>query len=270
MEPKCLPFSSIPHTSALFSDFLHDFSKVKQFYARPPLSGDWWADEIQKIQYPEDRRNAVAAILERQNREFGSDETTFANIQRLRKAAPVVVTGQQVGLFGGPLFVILKALTAVKLAEKAGAVPVFWLATEDHDLEEVNSVSLPAGDHLQKFTVNVPHTEGAPVGNIAFTEEITAAVAQVEEIFGKSEVSELLAASYRKDETFGTAFGKFYARIFAGFGIILLNPLDPELHRIAQPVYREALKKSAEINQALQKRNSELESAGYHAQVKIT
>jgi bacillithiol biosynthesis cysteine-adding enzyme BshC len=270
LEPKCLPFSSIPHTSALFSDYLHHFDKVKRFYAHPPLSEGWWPDEIKKIQYPDDRRKAVAAILERQNREFGSDEKTAANIQRLRDGAPAVVTGQQVGLFGGPLFVILKAVTAVKLAEKAGAVPVFWLATEDHDLEEINSVSLPAGDHLQKFTVNVPHTVGAPVGSIAFTDEITAAVAQVEAIFGKSEVSDLLVASYRKGETFGTAFGKFYARVFAGLGIVLLNPLDPELHQIAQPVYRAALEKSTELNQALQKRNNELESAGYHAQVKIT
>ena len=168
------------------------------------------------------------------------------------------------------MFCILKALTAVTMAEKAGAVPVFWLATEDHDLEEINTVNLPAGDHLQKFTVNVPHQEGAPVGTIAFTDEITAAVAQVEAIFGKSEISELLAASYRKGETFGTAFAKFYARIFSDLGIVFLNPLDAELHRVAQPVFRAALEKSEEINQALLARNQELEAAGYHAQVKVT
>jgi bacillithiol biosynthesis cysteine-adding enzyme BshC len=270
LETECLPFSSIPHTTRLFADFLHNFDQVKQFYARPPLREDWWADEIKKIQYPAERRKAVAAILERQNHEFGAGEKTFQNIQRLREGAAAVVTGQQVGLFGGPTFCILKALTAAKMAEKSGAVPVFWLATEDHDLEEVNTVNLAAGDHLQKFTVNVPHREGAPVGTIAFTDEITAAVAQVEAIFGKSEISELLAASYRKGETFGTAFAKFYAKVFSDLGIILLNPLDAELHRIAQPVFRAALEKSDELNQALIARNQELEAAGYHAQVKVT
>jgi bacillithiol synthase len=270
LETEYLPLSSIPHTTRLFDDYLHHFDRVKEFYAQPPLRQDWWADEIKKIQYPAERRNVVAAILERQNREFGAGEKTLSNIQRLREGAAAMVTGQQVGLFGGPMFCILKALTAVTMAEKAGAVPVFWLATEDHDLEEINTVNLPAGDHLQKFTVNVPHQEGAPVGTIAFTDEITAAVAQVEAIFGKSEISELLAASYRKGETFGTAFAKFYARIFSDLGIVFLNPLDAELHRVAQPVFRAALEESEEINNALLARNQELEGAGYHAQVKVT
>jgi bacillithiol biosynthesis cysteine-adding enzyme BshC len=270
LETECLPFSSIPHTTRLFDDFLHNFDRVKQFYARPPLSQDWWAEEIQKIQYPAERRSAVTAILERQNREFGAGEKTLANIQRLRDGAPAVVTGQQVGLFGGPMFCMLKALTAAIMAEKAGAVPVFWLATEDHDFEEINTVSLPAGDHLQKFTVNVPPREGAPVGKIAFTDEITAATHQVAALFGESEISELLAASYHKSETFGTAFAKFYTKIFSDLGIVFLNPLDTELHRIARPVFRAALEKSEEINHGLLARNKELEAAGYHAQVKVT
>src|SRR5262249_45913362 len=152
LESRCLSFSRIPHTSRLFDDYLHHFDKVRQFYARPPLQHEWWQEEIKKIQYPAERRKQVAAILERQNREFGAGEKTLANIERLREGAPAMVTGQQVGLFGGPLFCVLKALTAVKLAEEADAVPVFWMATEDHDYEEINAVNFPAGDHLQKFS----------------------------------------------------------------------------------------------------------------------
>ena len=90
----------------------------------------------------------MAAILARQNEAWGGSEKTLDNIRRLRAGAASVVTGQQVGLFGGPLFSIFKALTAVKLAEAASqggvdCVPVFWLATEDHDLEEISHVSLP-------------------------------------------------------------------------------------------------------------------------------
>ncbi|HWF03625.1 MAG TPA: bacillithiol biosynthesis BshC, partial [Candidatus Angelobacter sp.] len=80
METECLPFSSIPHTGRLFDDYLHAFGRVQKFYARPPLSQDWWAEEIQQIQYPAERRQAVAAILERQNREFGAGAKTLANI----------------------------------------------------------------------------------------------------------------------------------------------------------------------------------------------
>jgi len=270
LESQCLSFSSIPHTSQLFSDFLHHFDKVKAFYARSPLQKDWWQQEIQKIQYPADRRKAVAAILERQNRAFGAREKTLLNIDRLRQGAPAIVTGQQVGLFGGSLLVLLKGLTAALHAEQAGAVPVFWLATEDHDLQEINTVNLPSGDQVQRFTLNPPHTEGAPVGTIAFDDEVDALVAHMEGLYGRSEISELLALTYSHGETFGTSFAQFYAKVFADLGIILLDPLEPELHRISQPLFRAALEKSTEINHALLRRNSELEAAGYHAQVKIT
>ena len=270
MDSECIPFSSIPHTTRLFEDFLHHFDKVHGFYAQPPLERSWLQEESARIDYPAERRLSVATILEKQNRGFGAGEKTLANIQRLRSGAPVVVTGQQVGLMGGPLFCLLKAISVANLAETAGAVPVFWLAGEDHDFEEINFVNLPSADRLQKFTVNVPHAEGAPVGTIVFGDEIAAAVQQVEALFGKSEVSDLIASSYRKGENFSSAFARFYAKAVGDLGIVFLNPLDPELHRVAQPVYRAALEKSSEINQALVHRGRELESSGYHAQVKVT
>ncbi|HJX83378.1 MAG TPA: bacillithiol biosynthesis cysteine-adding enzyme BshC, partial [Candidatus Angelobacter sp.] len=269
-EAECIPFSSIPRTTTLFLDYLHHFDKVSRFYAHNPLSMDWHADQLKRLDYPRERREAVAAVLERQNREFGAGRKTLDNIQRLRDGAPVIVTGQQVTLLGGPVFCILKALTAILQAEKAEAVPVFWLATEDHDVAEVSSVNLPASDHPQKFGVSAPHTEGAPVGSIAFGVEIAAVVQQVQTLFGSSEALDLLTASYRPGETFGTAFARFYSKVFADFGIVLLNPLDPELHRMAQPVYSRALARWKEINDALLDRDRELEAAGYHAQVKVT
>ena len=270
VDPKCLPFSSIPHTSRLFDDFLHHFDKVRGFYARPPLAGNWWEEEKKRIVYPDDRRKVVADILQRQNQEFGAGAKTLQNIERLRDGAPAVVTGQQVGLFGGPLFCVLKAISASKLAEQTGAVPVFWLASEDHDLAEIDFVNLPAGDHLERLSVDPPHTEGAPVGMIAFDEQIGAALKQLEVLLGASPISELLASSYRQGETFATAFAKFYAKIFGDAGVVFLNSLDTELHRVARPLYRSALEKSEQINQALLERERELESAGYHVQVKVT
>lgn len=270
VDSECLPFSSIPHTSRLFQDFLHHFERVQGFYARPPVESSWWQEEQQKIDYPLERRQAVAAILERQNREFGAGEKTLANIERLRAGSAAVVTGQQVGLFGGPLFCLLKAVTAASYAEKIGAVPVFWLATEDHDFEEINYVNFPETDHLKKFSVNVPHAEGAPVGKIIFTDEINAAVQQVRALLGTSEVAELLAASYRPGENFGSSFARFYSRACAELGIIFLNPLDPELQRLSTTVFAKALEQAGEINQRLLDRNHELESGGYHAQVKVT
>jgi len=212
----------------------------------------------------------VAEILDRQNQRFGSGARTLENIQRLKNGAPAVVTGQQVALFGGPAFVALKGLTAALLAEKAGAVPVFWLATEDHDLAEVNFDHIPAVDHLETFSTTPSHQENAPVGSIAFNEEVSALVQRLEQQFGASDILGLLKTSYRCGETFGSAFGEFYARVFASSGIILLDPADPELHQVSSPVYSDALLRSSTINEALFQRQEELERAGYDAQVKVT
>ncbi len=121
MKTQCLPFHDIPHTSRLFLDYLSYIPSARNFYPRSPMFPEWVKDEAGRVRYDNGRREAVSAILERQNREFGSGAKTHANLDRLRRGALAAVTGQQVGLFGGPLFAILKALTAVKLAEEATA-----------------------------------------------------------------------------------------------------------------------------------------------------
>lgn len=269
MNSNCLPLSSIPHTTPLFLDFLHHFEKVKDFYARPPAFTDWGHDELQCIQYPDLRRQQVVAILETQNRRFGAGAQTLHNIQRLKEGAPAIVARQQVALFGGPIFVVLKALSAVLLAEKMGAVPVLWLATEDHDLAEVNLVRLPSDNHLETFATNPPHVPGGPVGSIVFNHEISTLLKRLEEQFGPSDMLALLQDSYRPGETFAGAFAKFYAQVFAEAGLVLLDPQDPQLHVIAAPVYSGAMIKSRAINSALAERQRQLKALGYNPQVKI-
>ena len=158
LKSECLPFSQIPHTTRFFSDFLSRNPQAMQFYSRPANFRSWMKDEAARVRYTGDRRAQVAAVLERQNRAWGAGPRTFENMARFRAGAMTLVTGQQVGLFGGPLFSLLKALSAICLADeakKAGVdcVPVFWLATEDHDLAEVNHVSLPESGGVRTWSV---------------------------------------------------------------------------------------------------------------------
>ncbi|HYL14822.1 MAG TPA: bacillithiol biosynthesis cysteine-adding enzyme BshC [Terriglobales bacterium] len=276
MKTECLPFSQIPHTTQLFSDFLSYSPKVRRFYPRSPHFSEWLKQETAAIRYNNSRRQRVAEILERQNKTWGGTGKTSENIARFRNGALVAVTGQQVGLFGGPLFSIFKALTAVKLADQATAagidcVPVFWLATEDHDLAEVNNTSLPTAEgSLEKLITPTQGLPDAPVGAVQFGEEIKAVVETASRLLGISETTELLVNSYRPGETLGSAFARLFTRLFADWGVILLDAGDPALHRITEPIYRAAVERAAEIDEALLKRGRELESAGYHQQVKVT
>ncbi len=274
MKAQCLPYAQIPHTSRLFADFLSDFPKVQSFYPCSPYSYDW--QKTRNRRYDPQHRARVSDILERQNRVWGASEQTIANIARLRVGASAALTGQQVGLFGGPLFSIYKALSAVKLAEESSnagtdCVPIFWLATNDHDLDEVNHTTFPGPSAaLQSVAVPSHGVEDAPVGSIHFGEEITAAVQSAIELLGDSPVGEIVRNAYRPGETFGSAFARLFARLFADWGVILLDPCDPELQAIAAPIYTAAIERAAEIDDALLERGKALERAGYHQQVKVT
>ena len=274
MKAQCLPFSQIPHTTRLFADFLAGSSNVQQFYPNSPNIGQW----LQKLptHYDSARRKAVAAILERQNNSWNASARTTENIRRLRNGAAAIVTGQQVGLFGGPMFAIYKALSAVKLAEQAtengiDVVPIFWLATYDHDLAEVSTVALPGPEGgLQTLQISSQAAPGTPVSAVRLGDEIVPVVDRAISLLGESDASRILRDCYRPGETLGSAFARFYSELFAEWGVILLDASDPELHQIAKPIYRAAIEQSGTLADRLLSRGGELEAAGYHQQVKVT
>jgi bacillithiol biosynthesis cysteine-adding enzyme BshC len=276
VKAHCLPFSQIPHTTRLFADFLACSPQVQPFYPRPPHFSEWLSEEASKIPYDSSRRQRVADILERQNKTWGASPKTLANLDRLRRGVAAVVTGQQVGLFGGPMFSIYKALTAIKLADVATAagvdtIPIFWLATYDHDLAEVNHVSLPGPEGaLQTLATSSHGISGAPVSEVRLEDQILPVLDQASTLLGDTEATKLLRETYRPEETLGTAFAKLFVRLFADWGVIVLDASDPELHRVAEPIYRAAIERAGELTAALLARGEALEAAGYHQQVKVT
>ena len=276
MKTQCLPFSQVPHTTRLFLDYLSNSPTVREFYPRPPLFPEWVKQEAGRVHYDDARRQKASNTLENQNRNFGAGPKTFANIERLRQGALATVTGQQVGLFGGPLFSIFKALTAVKLAEQATAVgvdcvPIFWLATEDHDLAEVNHVSLVSEAGVpERLAVDSHGLQDAPVGTILLGSEIAPVVERAAALLGETDVTTWLRESYRPGETVGSAFARLMARLFADWGVILLDQADPAFHELAKPILRQAVERSTELDDALLARGKALEAVGYHQQVKVT
>ncbi len=273
VNSNCIRFDQIPHSSRLFLDFLARPADLDRFYA--PNSIAAIAEQARALDFDPRRRQAIADVLERQNREWGASDSTLASISRLRAGAVAVVSGQQVGLFGGPLYSLLKAASAVQLAAELSskgvdAVPLFWLATEDHDLAEVNQVPLPAADgRMEIVTAPVKASANVPVGEVRFGEEIEPLVGRAAELLDP-ELRAMLGSSYRAGETFGSAFGRLFNKIFAGTGLILMQPLDHDVHAIAKPLLRDALDRAAELDGKLLLRGKELQAAGYHEQVKVT
>lgn len=278
MTIRSLPAAALPHTSKLFAAFVEDFARVERFYAYPPtLAGALGAARAARL--PDATRRTVAAVLREQNRRFGDYEAVERSIERLERGAAAVVTGQQAGLFCGPAYTFYKALTAAALAGRmtaAGvdAVPIFWLASEDHDLAEVDHCWLSGREGLKR--IGLAHQEddtGRRVGRIALGSEIEAAVARAVELLegpAADEIARALGDAYRPGETYASAFGRLLARLVGQFGVVPLDPHDARLAELAAPFYARAIREQASLAQELVARSRLLDRNGFHAQVKVT
>ncbi|MGH9757128.1 MAG: bacillithiol biosynthesis protein BshC, partial [Candidatus Acidiferrales bacterium] len=159
MESQCLSFREIPGTTKLFAAYLSQFDRITRYYGHSPDEEGILA-AAREIRLDPAVRASVVEVLREQNQRFGAggalDPATAKNLDRLAAGAAAIVTGQQVGLFSGPAYSIYKAISAVRWAESITrrgtcAVPVFWLATEDHDLAEINHVFWNTRRGLERF-----------------------------------------------------------------------------------------------------------------------
>jgi bacillithiol biosynthesis cysteine-adding enzyme BshC len=278
-----LPFERVPQQSRLFLDYVKDPVALRRFYpSAVRFHHELSARAPEVLAAHTASREALCDALEASNREWGASPETLANVERLRSAGVVaVVTGQQVGLFTGPLYTIYKALSAVKLAgcltqRGTETVPVFWMATEDHDWEEVRTAEMIACDgRLASVGVGASlHEEGAPVGGVRVDDGIEETIARLLDVLPSSEfmpeLEALVRDAYRPGRTYAEAFARMLSALTGRYGLILLDPTLPALKRLAAPLYAEAARRAPELAALLEERSRALEEAGYHAQVHTT
>ncbi len=270
MEPSCVRQNLIPGTSKLFADFLYHFDRVKAFYPHNFDDPASFGEAAAELNYPDARRREMVSALREQN------GPSAALDELARPGTVAVVTGQQVGLLSGPSYTIFKALTAVKLAQELGtrgirAVPVFWLASEDHDLAEVDHAWLFDQDAKPaKISIANEVTNGGPVGEVVLSRmpfdgirEALGSLPFADEVVGR------LRRAYSDGATFTSAFRTFLRDVLAGFGILFLDPLAPAIRRIAQPFLAETAARVPELLAGLKARDSDLAEHGYHSQVHL-
>ena len=282
LRAESIPFSDFPGQSRLFIDYQTDPLSLKKYYPQAIASQDDIASLVPGVlaNHKADR-NVLADALAEINIKFGAGHKTLKNIESLRSPDTVaVVTGQQAGLFSGPLYTIYKAMSAIRQVERlreqgVNAVPVFWVATEDHDFEEVSKTYVidRQGELYESKTEPSHCYEDLPVGYVKLDSSIKEGIADLIAALSPTEftaeVRHLIEDSWRPDDYFGDAFGKLLTHLLGDYGLIILCPLHPKLKRLAAPIYVEAIRSSAEIVDALRKRSDELVESGYAAQVLV-
>ena len=276
---ETLAFNKIPSQSKLFLDFQNNVNALAEFY---PKKGKKVADIAKEVlDNYKINREELCDILVEENVLYETGKKTLDNIENLReKDCVAVFTGQQAGLFSGPVYTIYKALSAIKLAEDLKqqgikAVPIFWIASEDHDFEEISKTSFINKERDLFVAKNSPKdlVENAPVG---FTKIDSTIDDSIRELFNSIEKTEftkelesLLKQTYKSGETFSKAFGKLLASVFKDYGLIFISPLNERLRNLCSPIFIKAIEKSNEITESLLKQDKELKEKGYHSQVLV-
>jgi bacillithiol biosynthesis cysteine-adding enzyme BshC len=280
LRVETLSFERIPNQTRLFLDYLRDPLALRQFYPSAVRFHHELPQRAQEVLTAHEvDRGRLCDALAVMNTRWGAGEETLKNIQLLRDSdCLAVVSGQQAGLFTGPLYTIYKALSAVKLAgclmqRNTKAVPVFWIAAEDHDFVEVAKAEfIDRSCQLANVEVSTQlHRDGQPVGQVVLDDSITAVVDQLFELLPKSEfaveVQPLLRSAWQPGRNYAEAFACMMTALLGQKGLIFLDPLDAQLKKLAAPLYAAAARRAPDIATAVESRSRELESAGYHAQV---
>ena len=276
MASACYPLSVLPGLSQLFQAYIA--GNAEAFYPCRP-EGHSWLDAGRLTGTPPLAHTATLAdLLQAQNNACHGGPAASRHIDQLREGARAVVTGQQVGLFGGPLYTLHKAATAVRLAQEATRrtgvphVPIFWLATEDHDYAEVDHATMP-GPEEALHTIRLGQRDregiGAPVGALRLGPSVAGALEKTATFLGNSPELELLRRCYRPEATFAGAFAQWLAATFREQGLIVFDAAGRAAHALGRPVLRRALTEGEELEQLLLARGQALEAAGFHQQVLV-
>ena len=269
MHCSCVRQTELPGTSPLFADVLYHPDRTAAFYRHPLRDLEAFQAAAREISISDERRAALVAALRIQNPESEA-------VARLAQPGTVaVVTGQQVGLFSGPAYTVYKILHAVRLAEwltsqDIPAVPVFWLATEDHDFAEVNHAWVFNARH-HPTKVEMRRTASAqPVGEVTLASPpIRELRAAMQGLPFSDEVADLVEKAYQPGATMGRAFSNLLRSLLARFDIPQVDPMLPAFRELAAPALRAAVEAAPELTDAVLRRNAGLTAAGYHAQVHI-
>jgi bacillithiol synthase len=269
-----------PWINRLAADYAFDYSRLATFYAGNPAEPAAWTDAIRRTQQFPRQRDAVADLLAAQQQRRGAPAESVAAAARLRDPRTVaVVTGQQAGLFGGPLFTLLKAITAIRLAERVRdvhrvpAVPVFWIDAEDHDWDEVKACGLLDAE-LNLLSVAVSDPEGAnerPVARIQLDESVRSAVADLEAALPSTEFTadlvEQIRRAYRPGAGVAEAFGTWLESILGPKGLVVWDSSDAAGKPLVVNVFSGEIEHAGRTSALATEAGTALAARGYHAQV---
>jgi bacillithiol biosynthesis cysteine-adding enzyme BshC len=271
------PFSKQAFTK-LFRTYVGDYGKVADFYTANPVDSTDVKRRAASLHF-KGRRERSAALLKSFNEQFEAHKAAFENIERLKQPDSLaVVTGQQLGLYGGPVFTMFKTLSAIHLARcwenilSRPVIPIFWLADEDHDYEEVRSVSVLNSEGVKSYSLPMPQEKGFAVSKMRLPDDIEALRSSLRSTLIETEFSDdlwsLLDKCFKPGATFLEAFGGFMAQLFSKHGLVLAGSHHPAIKKELKDPLITGVKKVDAIQEALESQSQRIEQS-FHRQAAV-
>ncbi|MEX0661719.1 MAG: bacillithiol biosynthesis cysteine-adding enzyme BshC [Balneolaceae bacterium] len=280
MKHNSIEFDDLPF-SKLFKDYLSKSGTISDYFHTHPFDDEALKKKAKSHSFLSDRKEIVSLLTEFQS-DFNAPELTYAQINQLDDPQSLaVVTGQQLTVYGGPLFTVYKTLTAIIYAKKWSEkldrpiIPVFWLADEDHDYEEVITLGLPKNGTTSSisYAQSLPGKFSPPVGEIQFTEEILSFKKEIKEYLGDTDFHDKLwddiHQAYGKNQTFKVAFGNWLLHLFGDQGLVLAGSQTKPIKTFSSNIIKQSIIKNDQINKALDDTTYKLISDQYHGQVQV-
>lgn len=266
----------------LFLDYLHRYERLSPFFAADPYEASSWKSVAASLDGGGHPRADVTSALAKLNRELEADESALASVEALGDGALAVVTGQQVGLLGGPLYTLYKALSAVRLARWAEellgrrVVPLFWMDADDHDFDEVRRAYVVDGSHqlVELGYSDADESARIPVGSRTLGDGIAELLetlrATLPESEFKADVAAALERCYRPGRTLSQAFGSWLLTLTRGTGLAVVDPTLGELKAVAGSLFEREADEESRSSEIVRATTENLVSLGYHEQASPT
>jgi bacillithiol biosynthesis cysteine-adding enzyme BshC len=275
-----IEFRRFPWIKRLASDYAFDYARLAEFFVGNPGDPAAWRDAIARAQALPRDRSRIADIVTAQQKRRGAPADALAAAARLRDPIAVVVaTGQQAGLFGGPLFTLLKAVTTVRLAEqttathRVPAVALFWIDAEDHDWDEVKACNVLNADlDLVRIALGQPPGAGeGPVARVRLDDSIEAAVELLASTLPATEFTpglvDAVRTAYRPGAGMVDAFGAWLETWLGPRGLVVFDSSDPAAKPLVSHLFAREIAHAGETSRLAAEAGARLTALGYHAQV---
>jgi bacillithiol synthase len=282
IAPGTIALREVPGWPRISRDYIEKAGRAAEFFNGDFRDPAAFERQTEAVRGRALRRDALAAVLGDQNRRYGCGPRTLARIEQLDGGkAAAIVTGQQVGLFSGPLYTIYKALTAVHLADALSAggrgtyVPIFWMASDDHDAAEVDHIGLLDRDNApQNLRCPFPSPEAKiPLSERPVPGEIAETLQRLDELTPDSEFKAGILARLREDyapgRPFTEAFGRWMTRLFEASGLVFLDPGDPRLRALGADVFRREIAGNSPSTRRARETSARLAEAGYEPAIHL-